>query len=97
MESYAARAAALIEAAKAAGQAAKDADTRAAALLFVGAVQGVVMQSLLTGDPARLRGALRLSAPSAVIDIADAPELRGRTESGRHRAFRADGPARVDL
>lgn len=57
LESYAGRVAALIEAAKAAGQAAEDVETRAAALLFVGAVQGLVMQSLLTGDPARLRGA----------------------------------------
>jgi AcrR family transcriptional regulator len=57
LESYAARVAARIEAAKAAGQASAGVETRAAALLFVGAVQGLVMQSLLTGDPARLRGA----------------------------------------
>jgi len=52
---YAERIAAHIEQGKASTEISSDVDTRAAAMLFVGMVQGLVMQSLLSGDIARMR------------------------------------------
>jgi len=52
---YAERIAAHIEQGKASAEISSDVDTRAAAMLFVGMVQGLVMQSLLSGDIARMR------------------------------------------
>jgi AcrR family transcriptional regulator len=49
----------LIEAGKAAGEVATEIDTTAAATLFIGTVQGLVMQSLLSGDT----GFIRQAAP----------------------------------
>jgi AcrR family transcriptional regulator len=46
-----------IEAGKAGGELSADLDTNAAATLFVGTLQGLVMQSLLAGDPHHLRKA----------------------------------------
>lgn len=46
----------LIEAGKARGELAADLDSDAAALLFIGMIQGLVMQSLLAGDVVRMRG-----------------------------------------
>jgi AcrR family transcriptional regulator len=57
VEAVASRVARRLEAAKAAGEADPALDVRAAALLFVGAVQGLVMQSLLMDDPTRLSAA----------------------------------------
>ena len=45
----------LIEAGKACGELAEDLDSEAAAVLFIGAIQGLVMQSLIAGDVARIR------------------------------------------
>lgn len=44
-----------IEHGKACGEIADDLDAEAASLLFIGAIQGLVMQSLLAGDMARIR------------------------------------------
>jgi AcrR family transcriptional regulator len=45
----------LIEQGKARGELAADLDTGAAATLFIGAIQGLVVQSLLAGDVAHMR------------------------------------------
>jgi AcrR family transcriptional regulator len=45
----------LIEAGKTGGELWADLDTEAAALLFIGSLQGLVMQSLLAGDVGRIR------------------------------------------
>jgi len=45
----------LLEAGKAAGEISPTLDTEAAATLFVGTIQGLVMQSMLAGDMARVR------------------------------------------
>lgn len=47
----------VIDAGKARGQVAADIDTAAAAMLFLSAMQGLVMQSLLSGDAKRIRAA----------------------------------------
>ena len=47
----------LIEQGKAQGELAADLDTGAAATLFIGTIQGLVMQSLLAGDVAHMRRA----------------------------------------
>lgn len=58
------RVARMIEAGKAAGEFAPDTDPQAAAMMFIGTVQGLVIQALLSGDIAQMR----LSAPG-VLDI----------------------------
>lgn len=58
---YRARLGALIEQGKAAGELAADVDTDQAAILFIGTIQGLVMQSMLAGDLKRIR----LDAPGA--------------------------------
>lgn len=45
----------LIETGKASGELDADNDTEAAVLLFIGTIQGLVMQSLLAGDLSRIR------------------------------------------
>lgn len=45
----------LIEAGKTRGELAADLDTNAAATLFIGSIQGLVMQSLIAGDVKRMR------------------------------------------
>ncbi|MBW8368395.1 MAG: TetR/AcrR family transcriptional regulator [Arenimonas sp.] len=45
----------LLESAKASGEIAEDLDTRSAAMLFIGSIQGLVMQSLLADDVARMQ------------------------------------------
>ena len=52
---YAERIGARIEQGKANGEIAPTVETRAAATLFIGTVQGLVMQSMLSGDLARMR------------------------------------------
>jgi AcrR family transcriptional regulator len=52
---YRERLATVIEQGKAAGQIAVDLDTDAAATLFIGTIQGLVMQALLADDPDHLR------------------------------------------
>jgi AcrR family transcriptional regulator len=54
---YGARLHALIEQGKAQGELAADVDPNAAATLFIGSVQGLVMQSLLAGNVRRIRSA----------------------------------------
>lgn len=61
IQTYGERLARLIEAGKASGEVAPEIDTAAAAALFIGTIQGLVMQSLLAGDPQKMRAA----APSA--------------------------------
>ena len=51
---YGERVRVLLAQAQAQGEVADDVDTQAAAVLFIGMIQGLVMQSLLAGDPARL-------------------------------------------
>lgn len=58
---YGERLAGLIEAGKAAGELTAEIGTDAAVAHFIGTVQGLVMQSLLAGDPERVRYA----APTA--------------------------------
>jgi len=55
IERYGERLAALIERGKAAGEVAPDVDTAAATTLFIGSIQGLVMQSLLAGSVERMR------------------------------------------
>tara|TARA_R110000850_G_scaffold233999_1_gene358944 strand:- start:813 stop:1445 length:633 start_codon:yes stop_codon:yes gene_type:complete len=55
MQQYAQRLERLIEAGKAKGELLSDLDEEAAATLFVGTIQGLVMQSLMSGDMARIR------------------------------------------
>ncbi|WP_417614133.1 TetR/AcrR family transcriptional regulator [Parasphingorhabdus sp.] len=50
MAGYGARLAAKLTAAKAAGLVARDIDIPAAAILFLGIIQGLVMQTMMTGD-----------------------------------------------
>lgn len=52
---YTERLAAVIERGKSLGEVAPEVDTAAAAMLFVGTIQGLVMQSLLAGSIARMR------------------------------------------
>lgn len=54
---YGERLRALLEQGKARGELAADLDTGAAATLFIGTIQGLVMQSLLAGNVAQLRRA----------------------------------------
>lgn len=53
---YGERLRALIEQGKVLGELTTELDTAAAATLFIGTIQGLVMQSLLAGDVTRLRG-----------------------------------------
>jgi AcrR family transcriptional regulator len=55
VQRYAERICTCIEQGKAIKEIALDVDTRSAATLFLGTVQGLVMQSLLTGDIQRIR------------------------------------------
>jgi len=54
---YGERVSALIEQGKAGGEIAAGLETESAALLFIGTIQGLVMQSLLAGEPERMRAA----------------------------------------
>lgn len=60
MQAYRALLAVLLERAQAAGQLAPATDLQAAAVLFIGSVQGLVMQSLLSGQV----GAMAAQAPA---------------------------------
>lgn len=55
MKQYGVRLDHLIEAGKACGELAEDLDSQAAATLFIGTIQGLVMQSLMSGDMERMR------------------------------------------
>jgi hypothetical protein len=55
IQRYAERIRARIEAGKAGGEIAAETDTQAAATLFIGTIQGLVMQSMLSGDIERIR------------------------------------------
>lgn len=55
IQRYAERIRALIEQGKASGEIAAEVDTQAAATLFIGTIQGLVMQSMLSGDIERMR------------------------------------------
>lgn len=55
IERYAERVGACIDQGKARGEIAPELDTRAAATLFIGTVQGLVMQSMLAGEVKRIR------------------------------------------
>lgn len=55
MGRYGQRIAALVAAGQAAGEVAAEVDNRAAATLLIGAVQGLVMQSMLAGRPELMR------------------------------------------
>ncbi|MGM0583826.1 MAG: TetR/AcrR family transcriptional regulator [Pseudomonadota bacterium] len=57
MTQYAARLREVIEAGKACGELRDDLDVEAAATLFIGTIQGLVMQSLMAGDMERMRTA----------------------------------------
>ncbi len=50
MQRYAERVSAKLEQGKISGEIASDTDTRAAAVLFLGTIQGLVMQSMISGD-----------------------------------------------
>ncbi|MCI2395707.1 TetR/AcrR family transcriptional regulator [Aliiroseovarius sediminis] len=55
MKQYGARLNRHIEAGKARGELAEDLDSQAAATLFIGTIQGLVMQSLMSGDMEKMR------------------------------------------
>lgn len=55
MKRYTERLARKLEEAKTAGEVATDTDTQAAAILFIGTIQGLVMQSMLSGSLAAAR------------------------------------------
>ena len=55
MQDYRSLVTRLLLQAQAAGQLAPGTDLQASAVLFIGSVQGLVMQSLLAGDVARIR------------------------------------------
>lgn len=55
LQRYGARLHRLIEKGKASGELSSSLDSEAAATLFIGTVQGLVMQSLLAGDAGRMR------------------------------------------
>ena len=55
IQRYAERLRARIEAGKASGVITAEVDTQAAATLFIGTIQGLVMQSMLSGDIERIR------------------------------------------
>jgi len=55
LDRYGKRLSALIEQGKAQGELAAEVNTAAATTLFIGAIQGLVMQSLLAGNTARMR------------------------------------------
>jgi hypothetical protein len=55
MSAYRKRLSGLIDAAKLRGEVAKEIDTAAASLSFIGSIQGLVMQSLLSGRAAQMR------------------------------------------
>jgi len=55
IQRYSERVRARIEAGKAIGEITAEVDTKAAATLFIGTIQGLVMQSLLSGDLLRMR------------------------------------------
>lgn len=55
MKRYAERLARKLEEAKTAGEVATETDTQAAAILFIGTIQGLVMQSMLSGSLAAAR------------------------------------------
>lgn len=55
IQRYAERISARLDQGKASGEITQDVDTNASAILFVGMLQGLVMQSLLSGDIARMR------------------------------------------
>lgn len=55
IQRYAERISARLEQGKASGEITQDVDTNASAVLFVGMLQGLVMQSLLSGDISRMR------------------------------------------
>lgn len=57
MKNYAERLARHLELAKSAGAVSAKTDTQAAAMLFIGSIQGLVMQSLLSGNIAYIRDA----------------------------------------
>lgn len=57
MSRYAERLAQKLDEAKAAGEVAVDADTQAAAMLFIGSIQGLVIQTLLSGNIEHIREA----------------------------------------
>ena len=61
LDRYGKRLSALIEQGKAQGELATEVNTAAAATLFIGAIQGLVMQSLLAGNT----GQMRTGAPGA--------------------------------
>lgn len=56
LKQYAARLHQLIDAGKACGEMRPDLDTDAAATLFIGTIQGLVMQSLIAGDMSHMVG-----------------------------------------
>jgi AcrR family transcriptional regulator len=62
LQGYAQRLTGTLERAKAAGEVDSDTDSQAAAILFIGTIQGLVMQSMLSGD---LRAA-RSNAPGVL-------------------------------
>ncbi|MFA7441002.1 MAG: TetR/AcrR family transcriptional regulator [Sphingomonadaceae bacterium] len=55
LQRYGERLGHLLEAGKAGGELEASLDVDAAATLFVGTIQGLVVQAMLTGDPARIR------------------------------------------
>ena len=55
LDRYGKRLSALIEQGKAQGELAAEVNTTAAATLFIGAIQGLVMQSLLAGKTEKMR------------------------------------------
>jgi hypothetical protein len=62
----------ILESGKASGEIASDLDNASAAMLFIGSIQGLVMQSMLAGEVARMEQ----DAPALFIQLRRAFEVR---------------------
>lgn len=91
MRRYAERVSTQLEGGKLSGEIASDTDTRAAAILFIGTIQGLVMQSMISGDLKSARAnadgvlAIYLRGLSANADAAVSKTSRRPVNSNRGR------------
>lgn len=89
MRRYAERVSTKLEEGKASGEISGDTDTRAAAILFIGTIQGLVMQSMISGDLKSARAnadgvlAIYLRGLRADINAAESQKSWRRANAGR--------------
>ncbi len=87
MRSYAERLSVRLEDAKTAGAISPDTDSRAAAILFIGTIQGLVMQSMISGDLKSARD--HADAVFSIYLRGLGLQERGRRHPGARRSGRA--------